>query len=179
MTDKINKVLDRAHTWIPYTTVFLINLSTRILLYITAVFAITGVFRFRPDMLMQFFEGQAVSAEIQDITLQEYWQVALTVIAAIEMICSTTRLIYKKAELMEPLLSLVASLIAYIQVAGTHIDGDRMLATCFLWWIIRAISQWSLARAATIHKTENATEPAACEEKESIPKKPISKRQGE
>lgn len=179
MADKINKVLDRAHAWIPYTTVFLINLSTRTLLYITAVFAITGVFRFRPDMLMQFFEGQAVNAGIQDITLQEYWQVALPVILAIEMIYSTTRLIYKNAELMEPLLSLVASFLAYIQVAGTHFDGDGMLATYFLWWIIRAISQWSLARAATIHKTENATGTAVCAEKESIPEKPISKRQGE
>lgn len=159
MTEKLNKILDKANVWMPCIMGFLIRLSAKILLYIMAVFVITGVFRFRPDILMQLFDGHAADAVSQDISLQEYWKIAIIIIMAVEMAYDLVRLTYRNAGLMELIMSLVASYWAYVLVAGTDFVGDRMLAAYLFWWVIKGINWWLLRKTGfeiiVIHDTDS------------------------
>lgn len=152
----MGKILERVNKMNPYIILIQLRLSEKILLYITVIFVLTGIYRFQPDILVQLFEGYTANAGGQDISLQEYWQVAITVIVAIEMIYSAVRLIYKKAGLTELLLSPVASFLAYILVDATDFVGDRMLVIYLLWWVIKNIDWWLLKKTdfeiITIHK---------------------------
>lgn len=156
MTEKLNKILDKANVQMLHIMGFLIRLSATILLYITAVFVLTGIYRFKPETLMQFLDFDIDAFENQDITLQEAWTVSFPAVAVIYPICECVRTIILHESLMNLLIMPVVTIIACLTVSATGFIGDRMLATYLLWWVIRAISRWSLAKmnikTITIHK---------------------------
>lgn len=157
---KIKKTLDK----ISFIILFQIRVSSKIMLYITAIFVITGVFRFRPEILMQFFNMETFPD--QDITLQAAWAVILPAVILVVDIIYEFLMNIRNGGLMNLLIMPVVAIIACFTVSATEFDGDRMLAVYLIWWIIKKLCCWLLCKINSeiieIHRVGAEIETAVC-----------------
>lgn len=170
MTEKISKTLDKANVWMPHIMAFLIRLSAKILLYITVIFMLTGIYKFQPETLIQFLNFDIDTFENQDITLQEAWLIIFPIVMAVDIIYESCRTVILNKSLINLIIMPVVIIIGYSTVSTTGFVGDRMLATYLLWGVIQAICRWSLAKmiikTITIHKA-GSMGTAVCLQKEN------------
>ncbi len=170
MIEKINRIEDKIDVLQAYIMFVLIRLSAKILRYIMVVFVITGLLRFRPEMLMQLFENHEVDAEKLNITLQETWMIIFPVILAVDLILEAFWTFFRYERMNNLFISLVTALLATAVVYGTEFNGDSMLTVCLFWWVIKSINWWLLKKTdfeiITIHKA-GSMGTAVCLQKEN------------
>lgn len=167
----IKEILAKKNTWLLSFLDLQYKYAEKVLRYITAVFVITGILKFQPDILLKL-------AESLGITLQEYWHVLFTFFIAVDLIVETCYQLYRNIRLTASLQSWTASLLAFALVDVIGYDGDRMLLAFAFWWVIKAISLWILEKknymiTETIitHKARPSIGTAVCVEKDQYLKK--------
>lgn len=119
--------------------------ASKIMQYIMEVFMLTGVLRFRPDML------DSILPEVGDLdgiefTLQEAWHVLFCAVLFMDIIYEFIRFMYNSSNMITVSKSIVAMILGTMLVYSTGFDGDRMLLAYAFWWVIKILSLWILKR---------------------------------